>query len=104
MHKPQEIPHFLKGNNVSRNDTCLRWTRLCGCIRLRTPLKMDSYYLPSEAEWLPAYLRELTTFPNGKHDDQTDSTSQALDWAKQNYHTYPLHEFYKLQLLRERLG
>jgi predicted phage terminase large subunit-like protein len=61
-------------------------------------------YLPSEAEWLPAYLRELTTFPNGKHDDQTDSTSQALDWAKQNYHTYPLHEFYKLQLLRERLG
>jgi hypothetical protein len=26
------------------------------------------------------YLHELTTFPKGKHDDQADSTSQALDW------------------------
>jgi phage terminase large subunit-like protein len=22
-------------------------------------------------------------FPNGKHDDQVDSTSQLLDWLKQ---------------------
>jgi predicted phage terminase large subunit-like protein len=47
-------------------------------------------YLPTEADWLPVYLHELTTFPNGKHDDQADSTSQALDWAKANHHTYPL--------------
>jgi predicted phage terminase large subunit-like protein len=40
--------------------------------------------LPEKAEWLASYLHELTTFPNGKHDDQTDSTSQALDWAKQS--------------------
>jgi hypothetical protein len=25
---------------------------------------------------------ELVTFPNGKHVDQADSTSQALDWLK----------------------
>lgn len=31
--------------------------------------------LPMEADWLPLYLQELTTFPNGKHDDQADSTS-----------------------------
>jgi predicted phage terminase large subunit-like protein len=29
-------------------------------------------YLPTEANWLAAYLHELTTFPNGKHDDQAD--------------------------------
>jgi predicted phage terminase large subunit-like protein len=39
-------------------------------------------YLPEKAEWLASYLHELTTFPTGRHDDQVDSTSQALDWAK----------------------
>jgi predicted phage terminase large subunit-like protein len=42
-------------------------------------------YLPEKAEWLPEYLHELTTFPKGKHDDQVDSTSQALDWIRQGY-------------------
>jgi predicted phage terminase large subunit-like protein len=42
-------------------------------------------HLPDKAEWLGTYLHELTTFPKGKHDDQTDSTSQALDWFKQRY-------------------
>lgn len=39
-------------------------------------------YLPSRAIWLPDYEKELIAFPNGKHDDQVDSTSQYLDWAK----------------------
>jgi hypothetical protein len=37
-------------------------------------------YLPDKAEWLP----ELTAFPKGKHDDQVDSTSQALDWIRRD--------------------
>src|ERR1700693_6065829 len=40
-------------------------------------------YLPTEAHWRAVYLHELTIFPNGRHDDQADSTSQTLDWAKQ---------------------
>jgi predicted phage terminase large subunit-like protein len=39
-------------------------------------------HLPDKAAWLGEYLHELTTFPNGKYDDQADSTSQALDWIK----------------------
>jgi predicted phage terminase large subunit-like protein len=39
-------------------------------------------FLPEKADWLAEYLHELTTFPNGKYDDQADSTSQALDWIK----------------------
>ena len=38
---------------------------------------------PERAPWLASYLAELTTFPNGKHDDQVDSTAQMLDWFKQ---------------------
>jgi predicted phage terminase large subunit-like protein len=38
--------------------------------------------LPSEAAWVDEYIRELTTFPVGRHDDQVDSISQALAWKK----------------------
>ena len=38
-------------------------------------------HLPS-APWLAQYLHEITTLPNGRHDDQVDSTAQMLDWFK----------------------
>ena len=37
--------------------------------------------LPKEAPWLADFLHELLAFPNGRHDDQVDSTSQFLLWA-----------------------
>jgi predicted phage terminase large subunit-like protein len=39
-------------------------------------------YIPETAPWLAQYLHELTGFPNGRHDDQVDSTAQMLDWFK----------------------
>ncbi len=36
--------------------------------------------LPREAPWLAEYVSELLAFPTGAHDDQVDSTSQALNW------------------------
>jgi hypothetical protein len=39
-------------------------------------------WVPDAAPWLAPYLHELTVFPNGKHDDQVDSTAQLLDWYK----------------------
>src|SRR5437867_7557163 len=39
-------------------------------------------YIPEAAPWLAEYLHEMTVFPNGKHDDQVDSTAQFLDWFK----------------------
>jgi predicted phage terminase large subunit-like protein len=38
--------------------------------------------LPRSAPWLEEYVRELTTFPGTKFDDQVDSTTQALDHLK----------------------
>lgn len=40
--------------------------------------------LPVSATWLDEYVRELTSFPGGKYDDQVDSTTQALDYLKNN--------------------
>jgi len=34
--------------------------------------------LPRDAPWLGDYVAELLAFPSGSHDDQVDSTSQAL--------------------------
>ena len=38
--------------------------------------------LPRSAPWLAEYVRELTTFPGTKFDDQVDSTSQALEYLR----------------------
>ncbi len=57
-------------------------------------------YLPVEAPWLAEYIHELTTFPNAKFDDQTDSTSQALAWTKQRQPGWGLLEYY-CQLTQE---
>jgi predicted phage terminase large subunit-like protein len=45
-------------------------------------IEIGFVYLPRDAPWLADYLHELSSFPNGKYDDQADSTSQALDWIK----------------------
>ncbi|MBV8524836.1 MAG: hypothetical protein JOY71_22420 [Acetobacteraceae bacterium] len=49
---------------------------------LAAPLENGFVLLPSEAHWLADYLDELALFPNGRHDDQVDSTAQFLAWAK----------------------
>ncbi len=35
-------------------------------------------WLPQNAPWIEDYVEELAAFPNAAHDDQADSTSQAL--------------------------
>jgi len=41
-------------------------------------------HLPNQSCWRDEYLHELTTFPNGKYDDQTDSTSQPSTGLNMN--------------------
>ena len=44
-----------------------------------TPLiEAGRVYLPEHASWLYDYVNELSSFPTGEHDDQVDSTTQAL--------------------------
>jgi len=39
-------------------------------------------YLPSGKGWVNDYITSLAYFPNGKHDDDVDSTTQFLNWTK----------------------
>jgi predicted phage terminase large subunit-like protein len=51
-------------------------------------------FFPKEAPWLRELEDELFAFPNGRHDDQVDSISQALSykspsgWTKESYEGY----------------
>ena len=45
-------------------------------------IKNGFVFVPTQAHWVADYLHEMTSFYFGKYDDQVDSTSQFLDWAK----------------------
>jgi predicted phage terminase large subunit-like protein len=48
-------------------------------MRAQTPtIEAGTVWLPKDAPWVNDYLHEVTMFPNGRHADQVDSTSQAL--------------------------
>ena len=38
--------------------------------------------LPRTADWLSDYVKEITSFPGSRYDDQVDSTTQALDYLR----------------------
>src|SRR3984893_19473035 len=53
------------------------------------------FHIPESASWLAEYLHEMTVFPNGKHDDQVESTAQFLDWFKKPFPGQGIFEYYR---------
>ncbi len=47
-------------------------------------------FLPKTAPWLEDYLSVMSTFPAGAHDDDVDSTTQALNFLRGSNPTYGL--------------
>ena len=45
------------------------------------PIEAGAVYLPRQAQWLDEFKAEILAFPRGKHDDQVDAFSQALQRA-----------------------
>jgi predicted phage terminase large subunit-like protein len=54
-------------------------------------------FLPQQASWLAEYIHEIITFPSAKHDDQADSTSQALGWINQSPPEHPVFRYYRFE-------
>ncbi len=56
-----------------------------------TIIESEKVLIPKEASWLADFQHEVVSFPKGKHDDQVDSMSQFLIWAKnKTQYTGPL--------------
>ncbi|WP_232507675.1 phage terminase large subunit [Candidatus Williamhamiltonella defendens] len=45
-------------------------------------------FIPDSAAWLLDFEKELFRFPLAEHDDQIDSTSQFLGWARHHQQSY----------------
>lgn len=42
-------------------------------------IEAGNVWIPAESNWLSDFLSEIEAFPNGAHDDQVDTASQALE-------------------------
>jgi len=64
------LPYKVDSNKVARANSV-------------TPLiEAGKVFLPESAPWLFDYIEELSAFPNAEHDDQVDSTTQALAFMR----------------------
>jgi len=50
--------------------------------RVSAMIENGNVHLPKDAHWKDDFMLEVLAFPNGRHDDQVDSMSQALIWMK----------------------
>lgn len=60
----------------SNQGKAFRFDEVCPMI------EAGDVFLPENAGWVDAYIRELGQFPEGAHDDMVDATSQALRYFK----------------------
>jgi predicted phage terminase large subunit-like protein len=60
-----------------------------------TPLiESGRVFLPEAAEWLVDYLEAMGNFPNGAHDDDVDSTTQAINYLARGGGGLGLFDYY----------
>ena len=71
--------------------------KITRAIAASPPVESGNVYLPGRAapdipagyhapDWVASFIEEAATFPNGKHDDQVDAFSQAMNWARGHAH------------------
>jgi predicted phage terminase large subunit-like protein len=56
--------------------------------------------LPSGASWADEYIESMIRFPKGAHDDDVDSTSQALNYLRRRKHG--VMEYIEQELAKEK--
>jgi len=89
----QELRPLVQAAPANNDDKIMR-------LRAQTAKIEGQFVLfPEKAPWLDDYLLELTAFPNAKHDDQVDSTVNALAWSTQDA-TKPGMALYRLTQMK----
>ena len=60
-----------------------------------TPLiEAGKVSLPESAPWLNDFIDEMSSFPNGLHDDTVDSATQALNYLREHATDFPYFEVF----------
>jgi predicted phage terminase large subunit-like protein len=76
-HIIQKLYHESRFNAIAITPETDKETRMAAQT---AKIEAGSVLLPEQAPWLGDFLTELLLFPNGRHDDQVDSVSQAIHW------------------------
>lgn len=63
-------------------------------------LEAGLVYLPEAAPWVADFVDECATFPNAAHDDQVDTLTMALDYARKNAGGMGVMEFMRQEAAR----
>jgi predicted phage terminase large subunit-like protein len=53
-------------------------SKLARALSVQGTIEAGNVWLPHHAPWVPGYIKECGLFPSATHDDQVDTTSQAL--------------------------
>ena len=61
-----------------------RFDKLARMLAQSARFEAGQVFVPQDAPWLAGWMSELLAFPTGRHDDQVDFTSQALDYLAQH--------------------
>jgi predicted phage terminase large subunit-like protein len=74
---------------VARRTFPTRGDKAIRAQSIRGRMALDGLYVPTFADWYPAFRSELLSFPAGKHDDQVDAlglVGQLLDTIMHGSH------------------
>jgi predicted phage terminase large subunit-like protein len=77
------VQEFRRSGPIRPILSKIRYDKMARLLAQAPKFEAGQVMLPREAPWLATFLSELLAFPNGAHDDQVDSTSQALKWLSQ---------------------
>lgn len=70
-----------------------------------TPLiESGRVFLPEEATWKLEYIHSLASFPNAAHDDDVDSTTQALNYMARGGGKTGLLDYYAEEVRKMKTG
>ena len=74
---------ILRGRGVPALACRARDSKTARLAGVSNYLEAGLVVLPRAAPWLGAFEAELLGFPGGRHDDQVDSLTQYLAWARE---------------------
>lgn len=59
--------------------------KISRAISVTSLIRAKKVFLPANKNWVKDFIESLAYFPNGKHDDDVDSFTQALNWIQDNF-------------------
>lgn len=80
----EAIINMLNQHIVGIIPVCPTESKVARAHAVSPLFEAGNVYLPKDAPWLFDYEDEMTKFPNSKHDDRVDSTTQALSQTMQD--------------------